>query len=918
MLVTPSVPKQVHIPPGFIDFASSSFDAIFYQRERHPSTAADDTSDSYHDEPPQIRRRASHLPDLLPFIELITAKCNVEPVQLVMALIYVQRFRASLPPGYKAESEAAHRIFAASLLVASKYSEDRYLSTKQLVRATGDVWSIKEMTRMELALLRFLQWDLHIDTDEIATFLHELNFDASIVLSPQQPTDNDDETITSTTTTTTTSIHPPTCPDEAFRLMPFSAYLEAASIPEWRKAYMDYKGLCAALELLQKQRSKPTTKDTDELLHQTPSSHIESPISSRHSHHSRLSEAVSNELSDTFEQERAQLGEHNQLDLASFYNVVSHGTKQERLFFHKLDEQLDRIARFYNERENEIKSKLTALRIQMELVADYGRLISEEQESRELREQQDQQQEEDGGAERDAEYCSLLARCNPLRWFKRLRRCRSILTTSTTTKKPPFLANLSTLPIPLRYATKNDHFSYQVARGRLKRALTEFYRSIELLQSYKETNLQGFQSILRKFDRIAGWQANKHYMEKIKQYHWASTKDLEKVMEDTISLFANEFSRGNRAKSARCLKTLEKKQESLTATSWRVGFYLGAAVFLLLYDISLVNYKFIFELNPGDNLDYRQFAEGRIVFSYFFPVEFRDFFVADELNSLSYSFWTINYFFCAYAYDWSGLASTGTDLIWILASMINSSYTSIWDIKMDWGLLQTPSRHFLLRDDLVYYRWVYYVAAPLNVVLRFAWALNTASLTLHSDVLGYLTALLEAYRRLQWNFFRLENEHFNNCADYRAINEIPLPFATTATVDEENGTARSQEIRLPLSDEEEDETAAAQATLTDAERSAQSQPQHPPSLTAQRRSSLPIAARSPKLPRRLQHQQIQRQHTWAHTINPATPTRTGTFYGRRDFESKREGHKQQDEPSSPSESTSQQQLHHDEDDDLLE
>ena len=27
-----------------------------------------------------------------------------------------------------------------------------------------------------------------------------------------------------------------------------------------------------------------------------------------------------------------------------------------------------------------------------------------------------------------------------------------------------------------------------------------------------------------------------------------------------------------------------------------------------------------------------------------------------------------------------------------------------------------------------------------------------------------------------WNFFRLENEHLNNCGHFRAIKDIPLPF----------------------------------------------------------------------------------------------------------------------------------------------
>ncbi|KAK3808949.1 MAG: hypothetical protein JOS17DRAFT_543867 [Linnemannia elongata] len=34
----------------------------------------------------------------------------------------------------------------------------------------------------------------------------------------------------------------------------------------------------------------------------------------------------------------------------------------------------------------------------------------------------------------------------------------------------------------------------------------------------------------------------------------------------------------------------------------------------------------------------------------------------------------------------------------------------------------------------------------------------------------------ECNRRWQWNFFRLENEHLNNCGQFRAIKDIPLPF----------------------------------------------------------------------------------------------------------------------------------------------
>ncbi|KAI7856959.1 EXS family-domain-containing protein [Circinella umbellata] len=904
--------------------------------------------------------------------------------------------------------------------------------------------------------------------------------------------------------------------------MPFAAYLEKVSIPEWRKAYIDYKGLCAILEIIQKKRFSSSTSKLDsnhlndeQLLYQSPSSFIRSPISSRYSHHisNRLSEtAASRALTNTIEQERSQLDEHDRLDLGAFYNTISHASKDERLFFFKLDEQLDRISRFYNERENEVKSKMDALKIQMDLVADYGRLLMEE---RQQRENNLTQEGEENSNHHHTPSC-WFHRLNPFYWFKKTRQAFNNNTNNNNVISglplpPPqqqqqrqrlTIPNIDFSAIPLQYA-KNDKLSYQVARGRLKRAVAEFYRNLELLQSYKEINLVGFQSILKKFDRIAGWQAKKQYMEKVKTFHWASSQDLEKMMEDTIVIFADEFANNNRVKSARSLKT-SREQKSFTAASWRVGFYFGAALILLLADINLVsdpgavdhvsyihthlqiyacfsvpilfalgvsinmmvwtrskvNYKFIFELDPKDNLDYHQFAElpcfmllllttfmfldfsnildpwwlcrslGRIIFSYFFPVEFRDFFIADELNSLSYSFWTLSYLFCAYTWNWTGLESDyrchvthmwitpflaalapwwrflqcirryqdsservhlinaakytstivatfatglrrihpspGTDMLWILASMINSSYTSIWDIKMDWGLLQPASRHFLLRDDLVFYKWVYYVAAPLNVMLRFAWAINTAGLTLHSDVIGYFTALMEACRRIQWNFFRLENEHFNNCADYRAINEIPLPFAMTTTLegDLENGKPYDRRIRLFTSSDEEEpieqevrgdggtriliDQELNEPTLTDVRRRSTEEqvlpeqgrePQQeqeeersqdttsvaaikahyqrrPSSLLTGPQRSFSVSDRSRRTPKRLQHQQMQRQYTWAHAINSTTPTSSGSFYGRRDFEGKREQDKvQEQEDGTLSSSLDGKRLHEQEEED---
>ncbi|KAI8600347.1 EXS family-domain-containing protein [Dissophora ornata] len=124
-----------------------------------------------------------------------------------------------------------------------------------------------------------------------------------------------------------------------------------------------------------------------------------------------------------------------------------------------------------------------------------------------------------------------------------------------------------------------------------------------------------------------------------------------------------------------------------------------------------------------------------------------------------------------------------TKAAYIVVSLITSSYTYSWDVYMDWGLFRFGKHgggaygHPFLRQELVYSRkWVYYVAIILDFVGRFAWLARLIPTSLSPFVLSFILALIEIFRRWVWNFFRLENEHLNNCGQFRAIKDIPLPF----------------------------------------------------------------------------------------------------------------------------------------------
>lgn len=63
--------------------------------------------------------------------------------------------------------------------------------------------------------------------------------------------------------------------------------------------------------------------------------------------------------------------------------------------------------------------------------------------------------------------------------------------------------------------------------------------------------------------------------------------------------------------------------------------------------------------------------------------------------------------------------------------------------------------------------------------------------------------MLIIYRRFVWNFFRLENEHLNNCGKFRAVRDIsiaPIDFSDSAQIvrmmDEELGVTNRRKRKF--------------------------------------------------------------------------------------------------------------------------
>ena len=124
--------------------------------------------------------------------------------------------------------------------------------------------------------------------------------------------------------------------------------------------------------------------------------------------------------------------------------------------------------------------------------------------------------------------------------------------------------------------------------------------------------------------------------------------------------------------------------------------------------------------------------------------------------------------------------------IWILTAFISSTYKVTWDLKRDWGFFdKNAGENRFLRDQLVYSsKFFYYYAIIQDIIFRYIWMINIfvyfqTDTAEYADVIGFSYGLVELFRRFFWNFFRLENEHLNNCGQFRAVRDISIAPVTT-------------------------------------------------------------------------------------------------------------------------------------------
>ena len=117
---------------------------------------------------------------------------------------------------------------------------------------------------------------------------------------------------------------------------------------------------------------------------------------------------------------------------------------------------------------------------------------------------------------------------------------------------------------------------------------------------------------------------------------------------------------------------------------------------------------------------------------------------------------------------------------WTIIAITSTLYSSTWDLKCDYGVLQSGP-NYPLRNKLSYSKkWYYLTAMVVNVILRCAWVLTISPEIMYRfirpEFFLMMIYLFEAFRRGMWNFFRVELKHIEICKEFNVTSHIELPF----------------------------------------------------------------------------------------------------------------------------------------------
>ncbi|XP_043816430.1 phosphate transporter PHO1 homolog 3-like isoform X2 [Manihot esculenta] len=378
--------------------------------------------------------------------------------------------------------------------------------------------------------------------------------------------------------------------------MKFGKEFSAQMVPEWQEAYMDYNFLKTLLKEIQifKLRNKPPVTPSGALKRKLTLYRAFSGLTQRNNHTSSSSEIESQAiLVNSVNRDGSQSYETTLLmpsDEAGEYELA---------YFRKLDDEFNKVDKFYKAKVEEVMKEACMLNTQMDALiafrikvdkplglsdrsADMTRLASDVAASAAIL-----AASAPSGA-RSTRNLHDGTRLAPLEILNHVKFNNTLETPRSTIK--------GLLPVSQETQLKFTRENLRRVEEQLKRAFVEFYQKLRLLKSYSFLNTLAFSKIMKKYDKITSRDASKAYMKMVDHSYLGSSDEVIKVMERVEATFIKHFSNSNRSKGMRILRPKAKRERH--RTTFLMGLFSGCTAALVIALILIIHARNIMN-KPG-------------------------------------------------------------------------------------------------------------------------------------------------------------------------------------------------------------------------------------------------------------------------------------------------------------------------------
>jgi len=287
-------------------------------------------------------------------------------------------------------------------------------------------------------------------------------------------------------------------------------------------------------------------------------------------------------------------------------------------FFNFLDMELEKVESFYKEREDELTERLKVLREQLHIMRDrrLEELIASQtaklKSKRESNQNGDPCKQDGDPDARSNGHVSFLNH----HVLKPIDNALEAAWNGRIGKGTKAMERLGspTGPLPMdggRNYSRHDFarrptspdVPYRTAKRKLKVAIQEYYRGLELLKSYSLLNHTAFRKINKKYDKTVNARPTMRYMTEKVNHTWFVQSDvIDGHMRAAEDLYARYFERGNHKVAASKLRAKTARAGDYTASVFRNGLLTAAGLVFgiegLVYAAQLVH-----DPNPKLSID---------------------------------------------------------------------------------------------------------------------------------------------------------------------------------------------------------------------------------------------------------------------------------------------------------------------------